>query len=197
MKKLLVLLISAFLLAACGGGGPRPEPSIYLLRAQDRAPDGPQSSPISIGIGRVSVADYLAHDGIVVATEGDRVRISRQHLWAEPVDSSITLFLRDAVSAELGFPIDGDAAKRLTWRYRVDVRIDEWHGSLDGNGRILASWTVMSVADKKELGQYRLERTATMDRDGYDALLNMQTGLLQSLSAAIAESLRNLGSPDA
>jgi hypothetical protein len=189
-----VLLFGALLLAGCGAGAPKPEPSVYLLRARDRVPDGPQTLPVSIGIGRVSVADYLAREGIVVAINGDQVRAARQHLWAEPLESSIALFLRDSISAELGYLISADVAKRQAWDYRLDVRIDEWHGSLDGDVRILASWIVIRATDQKELAQYRFERTAAMTRDGYNALVETQTSLLKALSEAIANSIRGLGS---
>jgi uncharacterized lipoprotein YmbA len=98
MKTLSLFLLTAWLLAGCvGGGSPAPEPEFYLLRADVRLPDGPQTTAVAVGIARVAIADYLGQAGIVVASGGNQVRPARQHLWAEPLDSAIRLFLRDAI----------------------------------------------------------------------------------------------------
>jgi len=82
---------------------------------------------------RVSIADYLGQSGVVVTSSGNQMRVASQHRWAEPLDSSIRLFLRDAITAERGYPIYADTSQRLSWDYQIDIRIDEWHGSLDGD----------------------------------------------------------------
>jgi uncharacterized lipoprotein YmbA len=193
MTRLSVWLLAALLLAGCSGNSPKPDPHVYLLRAQRGLPDGRQEPPVEIGINRVSVASYLAQQGIVVATTGDQIHAGRQHLWAEPLDSAIRLFLQDAISAALGYPISADAARRPSWDYRVDVRIDEWHGALTGDVRIQASWAVFDGAKQQARAEYRFEQTAAMRSDGYDALVAVQKDLLTALADAIADSLRGLG----
>lgn len=187
MRTLVLLLLSASLLIGCSGGSKKPEPVFYLLRADTSAPD--HAPALKVGIGRVSIADYLGQTGIVVALGGNRLRPARQHLWAEPLDSSIRIFLRDAVSAEAGYPISADFARRQTWQYRLDVRVDEWHGSLAGQARIMASWVVIDVANDRELSRHRFEQTGVLAADGYDALVAAQTDLLDALADAIARSL--------
>ena len=194
MKRLSVCMLTALLLAGCAGKSPKPDPHVYLLRAQPGLPDGLQAPPVEIGISRVAVASYLAQQGIVVATTGDQVHAARQHLWAEPLDSAIRLFLQDAISARLGYLVSADAARRSSWDYRVDVRIDEWHGSLTGDVRIRASWTVFDGTKQQARADYRFEQTAAMQSDGYDALVAVQKDLLTALADAIADSLRSLAS---
>jgi len=193
MRMFALFLLAPLLLAGCSGGKKAPEPTAYLLRADARVPDGLQNPSVRIGINRVALADYLGQAGIVVATNGDQVRAARQHLWAEPLDSAIRVFLRDAISADLGYPVSADTGRRQNWQYRVDVRIDEWHGSLAGDARILASWLVIDVATDGELSRHRFERTGTLKADGYDALVAAQTELLEALAAAIAASLQDIG----
>jgi len=181
------------LLAGCMGGGKKvSEPSFYLLRSEARAPDGLKKPPVDVGINRVSVADYLGQQGIVVATSSGQVRPARQHLWAESLDSSIRLFLQDAISVELGYPVSADTGRRRSWQYLVDIRIDEWHGYLDGEARILASWVLIDVASDKVLSRNRFEQTGALKADGYDALVAAQTELLDTLAVAVAESLKGL-----
>jgi uncharacterized lipoprotein YmbA len=178
-------------LAGCAGGSKAPEPVFYLLRADVNLPDGAENPPVRIGINRVSVADYLGEAGIVVGTSGGQVRAARQHLWAEPLDASIRLYLRDVISAELGYPVSADTGRRQAWEYRVDVHIDRWHGSLDGNVRLQASWALIDNAADDELARYRLEREGVLASDGYDALVRAQTGLLDELARAMAASVRD------
>jgi uncharacterized lipoprotein YmbA len=175
MKTLSLFLLTAWLLAGCvGGGSPAPEPEFYLLRADVRLPDGPQTTAVAVGIARVAIADYLGQG---------------QHLWAEPLDSAIRLFLRDAISAELGYPIYADTAKRLSWDYQLDIRIDEWHGSLAGDVKLLAAWTVIDMSNETALSRHRFERSIGMTEDGYDALVEAHKSLLSELAVAIAASL--------
>ena len=126
------------------------------------------------------------------ASLGHLERAARQHLWAEPLDSSIRLFLRDAISAHLGYPVSVDIGRRQSWNYRVDIRIDKWHGSLAGEADILASWVLIDVANDNELSRYRFEQTGALKADGYDALVAAQTELLDALAAAIAASLKEI-----
>lgn len=193
--RMFLILLSASLLAGCSGGGKKEsEPTFYLLRSEARAPDGLKEPPVNVGISRVAVADYLGQQGIVVATSSGQVRPARYHLWAESLDSAIRLFLRDAVSVQLGYPVSADTGRRQHWKYRVDIRIDEWHGYLDGEARILATWVLIDVARDKVLSRHRFEETGALKADGYDALVAAQADLLEALAAAIAASLKALNS---
>lgn len=188
MKNLLLLLLAG-LMVACSGGSKVPEPTYYLLRANSGLQSGAQTAPVSMGLGRVSIADYLAQDGIVVATGDGQVRAARQHLWAEPLDNSLRLYLRDAIATQLGQWVSADLAERQSWQYRIDVRIDEWHGSLTGEARIVAEWMLLDVTAGKTLSTRRFERTGATAADGYDALVAEQTRLLDALAADIAANL--------
>jgi uncharacterized lipoprotein YmbA len=190
----VVLSLAILMLAACGGGSKAvKEPNFYLLRANEGALTSAPLGPFVLGINRIALADYLAQPGIVVATEGSQVRPARQHLWAEPLDFSLRLFIRDAVSSRVGYAISADTGRRQEWDYRLDVRIDEWHGSLAGQTRIDASWIVIDMTSDEQIIRRRFQQTGVLSDDGYDALVATQTELLDALAAAIAESLASLG----
>jgi uncharacterized lipoprotein YmbA len=80
-------------------------------------------------------------------------------------------------------------AERQSWQYRIDVRIDEWHGALTGEARIVAEWMLLDVTAGKILLTRRFERTGALTADGYEALVSEQTRLLDSLAADIAANL--------
>ena len=191
MRVLTILVPALLVLAGCAGGAKNvSEPTFYLLRSVARAPEGLQKPPVDVGINRVTVADYLGQQGLVVATSSGQVRPARQHLWAESLDSSIRLFLQDAISVALGYPVSADSGRRRSWQYLVDIRIDQWHGYLDGEARILASWVLIDVARDRVLSRHSFEQNGALKADGYDALVEAQTDLLDALAGAVADSLK-------
>lgn len=187
-----LLMLTVFVLAGCASSSPSPEINRYLLRAEASLPDGEQNAPVNIGIGRVALASYLDQSGIVLQTGPDEIRPARQHLWAEPLGEGIRIYLRDAMSSELGYPVSADTANRLNWNYRVDVVIDQLHGSLQGDVTIDASWKLLDVSADKTLGQFRFRRNVAQPEEGYDSLVTTQKALLNELAAAIAVSFTNM-----
>ncbi|MGI9290308.1 MAG: PqiC family protein [Gammaproteobacteria bacterium] len=192
--KQFVVITCLVLLIGCAGNKPAPESHIYLLRADNQLPDGVQTAPVDVGIGRVVLANYLGQSGIVLQTGPDEIRAARQHLWAEPLEASLRLYMRDAVSVELGYPVSGDSARRTNWDYRIDMVFDQLHGSLEGQVVIDASWVVLDGSSGKQLLQQRFRRSVKQSTDGYDALVTAQKDLLNDLAAAVATSFSNIDS---
>jgi uncharacterized lipoprotein YmbA len=188
----LVIILGLFCLTACTGSSSVPRTHAYLLRADVQVADGEQTAPVNVGIGRVALASYLGQSGIVLQTGPDEVRAARQHIWAEPLDDAVRIYLRDAVSDGLGYPVSGDAARRQTWDYRIDVGIDQFHGSLDGDVVIDASWIIIDTATQQQLAKHRFKQTAAQSDDGYEALIAAKKSLLNELAGAIAASFIEL-----
>jgi uncharacterized lipoprotein YmbA len=191
MRQLFITFGMLFLVG-CAGSSSVPQTHTYLLRADVPVISGEQVAPVSVGIGRVALADYLDQGGIVLQTGPDEVRVARQHIWAEPLGSAVRIYLRDAVSTDLGYPISGDSARRQTWAYRIDVGIDQLHGSLSGDVKIDASWVIIDVANQKELVRHRFQQQSAQADDGYESLVASKKDLLNSLAAAIAASFTAL-----
>ncbi len=184
-------LALALCLAACAGTPPERE--YYLLRADVPQGLGAADGDRATGLGRVSVASYLDRAGIVLQVNEHRVREARYHLWAEPLSDGIWYYLRDGISSELGRALntepDADA-----WRYRVDVSVEEFHGSLNGEARLVARWTLRNVAEGAVIASERFARTRRQTADGYPGLVDTQIALLDELAQTIARALRDVES---
>lgn len=179
-------LALALLLASCASTPP--ERAYYLLRAD--VPELAAADPASlVGIGRVSVAPYLDRAGIMVQVDENRVREARYHLWAEPLDDGIWYYLRDRISSELGRPLNTETDAD-SWRYRVDVSIEEFHGTLNGEAHLSARWSLRDVDSDEAIATRRFSQTMTQRRDGYPGLVDTQIALLDKLAQAIAQALR-------
>ena len=70
------------------------------------------------------------------------------------------------------------------------MRIDELHGSLDAETRLVAGWSIIEVASGKSLANHHLVRTRRQDRNGYPGLVEAEMALLDELAAEIARTLR-------
>jgi uncharacterized lipoprotein YmbA len=194
MKQLL-LVCAALILTACAGGSPAPDVNYYLLRSDVPVPQGRQEAPAKVGIGQVRLASYLNQNGIVIVTEGDKVRPARQHLWAEPLGEAVRLYLRDELSDRAGVFVSGDTSRRFYWDYRIDVTIDKLHGTLDGDVVIRAGWRILDTASDTELANHQFEAVTQQQEDGYQALIAAEKELLDQLSDAMAATVRELQLP--
>ena len=177
------------LLPACASDPP--PRTQYLLRAELPSETSQIEAPVAIVLSRVTVASYLRSPGLVVESEEHQVRPARYHVWAEPLDEGLRRYLRTEISNVLGFAIRSDASNRAGWDYAVDVVIDQLHGTLSGQARIVASWRI-SRADGSEVAAYVLSTSEPLAVGGYQGLVNAQIALAQHLAARIAESLQKV-----
>ena len=70
-----------------------------------------------------------------------------------------------------------------------DVRIDQLHGTADGEARLVAYWIVQRKDEI--LASYQFSETTPLRADGYGALARAQKALLSDLSKRIATSLED------
>jgi uncharacterized lipoprotein YmbA len=176
-------------MGACAGSPP-PEDVRYLLRADQSAGQRTALESMRVGLGRVTVAPYLDQLGIVLETAPGQVRAARHHLWAEPFDQGLRHYLRQAVSAEMGIDLGMDLREARGWRYRLDVRFEEFHGTGDGVVRIAAdySWTDVSTSNIVERGMF--SDTQPLSGDGYGAMVAAHEILLTRLANVMAQGIR-------
>ena len=177
-------------LAACASAPP--ERFYYLLRAQidgDLAPADPKRLA---GIGPVRIAPYLNQAGVMVQVEENRIREARYHLWAEPLDRSIRYYLEDRVASLLGRQLNPGPGATDSWRYRIDVSVEEFHGTMNGEVRLVARWSLVDLKRDSVLETQRFARKLDQMGDGYPGLVTTQIALLDELSAKLADALRQV-----
>jgi uncharacterized lipoprotein YmbA len=184
VKRLAFLALAA---VACAGS-PAPR-TTYLMRA-DISEGVTLSDAPRAALGDVEVAAYLAETGLVLETGENEVRAARHHLWAEPLDQSLRVYLRAQISNALGAEIGGDAIAGDP-EFTIDVGVEELHGTRGGDARLVASWRLSRP--KGDAIEYRFARTRSLARDGYAALADAEVALVGELAAAIAASLRETG----
>lgn len=186
MRVIALLLIAG--LVGCVSSPP--EPTRFLLRAEPRIELTPNSTVPVVGWPRVTLAPYLNRAGLIVEITEHQVREARYHIWAEPLEQGIWHYVGTQLGNELGYPLNRNMAQKTSWERQISLRVDKFHGSLDGRSQLVASWSVTNFSNQGKVTQYSFSQTRDQDSGGYGGLVDAQIKLLDQLARAIAASLQ-------
>ena len=184
-----IIVLLSLLLAGCTSQ-PVTAPEIYLLRsAATQMPQATALAPPQVGLSAVTVADYLDQPGLVLETESGTLHRARQHLWAEPLRTSLLRFMANEIGAALQAPVAvGPLAQELeSGLSLISIRIDQLHGSNNGAAVLAANWEY--TAPGGVIQSYRFTRQQALADDGYAALVAAEKSLLIQLAETIAAAL--------
>lgn len=185
MFQRFFLFSAILLLAGCGTGSK----SFYVLTAEGSAPSG--GGP-GIGVGPVTVAEYIDRPNLVFAQSANQLAVAENHRWAGDLASAIAR----VTAANLGrrlhtgnvrtypWPNDGDISHQVT----LDIR--QLHGDDDGYAVIEASWRAYSLPDRKLKASRTFVDREALASSGYPALVAAQSRLLSRLAADIAAGIK-------
>ncbi len=182
-----LVFITLLFSVACTSSAPTLQQ--YLLRTDASAQYSLQKQTDVVGIGAVTVASYIDDLGLVLETSDGEVRAARDHQWAEPLRESVRTFLAREISAGAHQIIRSQRSGETDWQRRIDIRIDELHGTATGDARLVAYWTVFDVTERTVLAENGFVDTEALTGDGYEALVRAHKKLLSRLALAITKSL--------
>jgi uncharacterized lipoprotein YmbA len=98
-----------------------------------------------IGLGPIAFPEYLARADIVTRSADNRIEISPNDRWAEPLDVTFRRVLAQDLSTALGgaqvavFPWFGAPVK---FSRRVEIQVDRFDEDADNTAHLVASWTI-------------------------------------------------------
>lgn len=185
MKWTLCLLLTG-LVAACGS---TPRSNYYMLSANAKASMGSEGP--SIGVGPVSVPEYLKRREMVLNRSANRLHLADFDRWAEPLDAGV---LR-VTALNLSRLLKTQQVQTFPWRrsnppdFGISIAIIQF--SMKGRQALLvAEWTVTEPATGKAVIQQisHLENSAT-GGDPEDVAVTYSE-LLRELSKEIAGAIR-------
>jgi len=182
----ILCALAVVLLTACSSQPP--QTATYLLRSEVPAGADVALRDSGIALGNIRVANYIDQPGLVLATGDGTIHAARYHVWAEPLQVALRRYLADQISDASGRDIAAmpDSATVT----RVDVSVDQLHGTGSGVAVLVAYWNVASQGASKS---YRFSEQQALSGDGYDALVRAQESLLKRLAEAISASLPAAG----
>ena len=182
----ILCAIAVVLLTACSSQPP--QTATYLLRTEVPAGSDVALSDSGIALGNIRVANYIDQPGLVLATGDGTIHAARYHVWAEPLQVALRRYLATQVSDASGRDIAAAASSATVTR--IDVSVDQLHGTGSGAAVLVAYWNVASQGASKS---YRFSEQQALSGDGYDALVRAQETLLKRLAEAISASLPAAG----
>ncbi|MBV1916262.1 MAG: membrane integrity-associated transporter subunit PqiC [Pseudomonadales bacterium] len=182
-----LILLAVVLIASCSATTPSTQQ--YLLRSDAAIQNTVQGESDVIGIGIIKVAHYIDNLGLALETPDGAVRIARDYQWAEPLEDSLRVFFSRELSAETGRPMRTQRNGGIDWKKRIDIRIDELHGTAKGEAQLVAYWAIFDIDQQIIISENEFSQTVALDSDGYTALVVAHKKLLRALSSAIAKTL--------
>ncbi|MGD0076817.1 MAG: PqiC family protein [Candidatus Binataceae bacterium] len=146
--------------AACSFMAPQPDLTQYFILS----PTAPSSSSatftastarLSVGVGPISFPGYLRRPGVVTRTTSNRLIVSDEKRWGEPLDRNFESVLGQNLSQILG-------TRKITnypWYadthidYQVAVWVERFEAAEDGRSWLTALWTIKDGQDGHELAE--------------------------------------------
>lgn len=185
MIQRFFLLASVVLLAACSNGSK----SFYVLTADGPTPSG---GGIGIGVGPVTLAEYIDRPNLVMAESANQLAVAENHRWAGDLAASVTR----VTAANLGRQFNTGNVRSYPWqsddgiRYQITLDIRQFHGGADGYAVIEAGWRAYLLPDRKIKASRTFVDRESLEADGYQALVAAQSRLLSRLAEDIAKGLK-------
>ena len=109
MRTILVLLLGTLAVAGCGLLAPRTDVTRYAVLASidelagEVAPDvAASSSSVRVGLGPVTLPEYVRRPEIVSRVKGTRIVLSGTERWSEPLEQALVRVLAIDLERSLG-----------------------------------------------------------------------------------------------
>ena len=159
--KVIAVGLCAILVAGCSVLSPQPDRSrFYILTpvsdggaiAAMPAPTGPNSQ-LTIGVGPVDFPDYLRRLSVVTRVAPNRIELSDEKRWAEPLDKN---FIR-VLSENLATLLNTYRIEKFPWAlktqvdYQIEVDVQRFETDSDGQTQLIASWIIRDGPSSKIL----------------------------------------------
>jgi uncharacterized lipoprotein YmbA len=192
-RRAATLLVIAAALSGCSVLDPRPDSSRYfVLRSQAVAGDGPALDDLVLGVGPVTIPDYMDRNEMLDLVGRYELSFSATHRWAESLGQQV----RRTLQENLDVMLRPDAVVAYPWFERegvglqVDVTFDPIRVDDEGTWRGSATWVLRDGVTRAPLER----NTMTFDL-GRDAIPPEQVASgwsteLERLATEIAAAVR-------
>jgi hypothetical protein len=201
LKTKLIAFGVCAMAAGCSVLSPQPDRSKFLIltpvsdsaaTAAKPASTSPDSQ-LTIGVGPVDFPDYLRRLPVVTRVAPNRVDLSDETRWAEPLDKN---FVR-VLSQNLATLLDTERIEKYPWAlrvkvdYQVEVDVQRFETTSDGQTQLVASWIIRDGHGGKILYASQTTAGAPAGPDGVSSSAAL-SGDLTTLSKEIALRITEL-----
>ena len=204
MKSIVIFFGLAFLsVSGCVNFSPMSDPSRFftlmpLPQVEQSRPDTDNVKSLFLGIGPIRFPVYLDREQIVTRTAQNRLDISENDRWAEPLEENFTRVL----SQNLGMLLGGARIIRYPWQTgqrptcQIEMEVLRFEPNTRQEVELLADWALIDLSTKVPLvfKKSRIARqTGTKSMEASVAALSETLG---DLSREIADTILARFRPD-
>jgi uncharacterized lipoprotein YmbA len=168
IKAKLITFGACAIAAGCSVLSPQPDRSKFFILSPVSDSSGMAARPASaspdsqltIGVGPVGFPDYLRRLAVVTRVAPNRIEVSDEKRWAEPLDKNFTRVLSENLAALL----NTQRVEKYPWPlrtkvdYQIEVDIQRFETTSDGQSQLVASWIIRDGPSDKIL--YASQTTA-------------------------------------
>jgi len=201
LKMKLIAFGACAMAAGCSVLSPQPDRSEFfiLTPVSDGAGMGAKTASTSpgsqlvIGVGPVDFPDYLRRLPVVTRVAPNRIDLSDEKRWAEPLDKN---FVR-VLSENLATLLDTQRVEKYPWAlrtkvdYQVEIDVQRFETTSDGQTQLIASWIIRDGQGSKILYASQTTAGAPAGPDGVSASAALSSDLA-TLSKEIASRITEL-----
>lgn len=186
------LSVGLLLIAALGACSSTPQPVFYTL--DDGAVSVARSGTTpSVVLTQTTLPELIDRPQLIVRTGSNRVRISEQHRWAEPLRREIPRVLANDLGQLLEsfrvvvMPVD---AQRFDADFRLSLDVQRLEVTERRGADIDLLWRIEDRQGKMITGRSTLRETT--DSEDYFALVAAQRRALSRVAVDMAAQIRQL-----
>jgi hypothetical protein len=196
VARTYILILLATGLVLCGCLGRSPQTKFYLLHTLDslEATEVVKTKEgLRIGIGPVTLSEYLDRPQIVTQTSKSELRVDQFNQWAETLEFNIASVLARNLSTLLFtknlflYPWSGSTQID----YQIKLAIIEFKGTPDGKVLLRAQYTIFD-GSKELLNMNVVNFSNPISDPGYEGLILSMSTALDELSREIAQTIKAL-----
>jgi len=162
LKTKLIAFGACAMAAGCSVLPPQPDRSKFFILTPISDSSGKTANPASmtnpnsqltIGVGPVDFPDYLRRLAVVTRVAPNRIDLSDEKRWAEPLDKNFTRVL----SENLATLLNTQRVEKYPWAlttkvdYQVEVDVQGFETTGDGQTQLVASWIIRDGPSDKIL----------------------------------------------
>ena len=193
-RRILGAMAGFFMLAGCGS---TPPTAFYTLSPLSlplpTAQTGVSRSDVTIGVGPVTLPEFLDRPQIVTRTTANRLDVDEFHRWGGSLQEDFARVLVENLSRLLAtnrvsvYP----NPEPLDLRYRIVIDIQQFDGRLGEGVTLNAIWTLLDEKAGKPSLTRRFEYQTPAASADYEGLVAAHSAALEAFSRELADALQN------
>lgn len=191
-KWLFSVGLSVVFLAGCVSTGPQTQYFSLFAITPEAAPSlAPASAQISLGVGPVSLPEFMENPAVVSTTASQQVRVSGRYAWAGELKDSMARVM----AANLSEALQTDNVWQFPWdtrarpSYQLRVVFSEFNGERGGDVKLAANWLLIDTSENSPVLVRSLRLTTTTADEAIDTYVTALNTLLNQFSKTLADEV--------